>query len=141
MAKQTNIAALLLVLLGLAAAVTTTMTTTTMEEKENTGKFPQCRQQVEGRDFRYCQMFLMQRTTYNDGTLLNMVVTSSNRREQPIFKKKCCEQLRGINSQCVCDAVRHMVKQQKGEKTVKMKKKASMLPRMCNIRKQPCPRY
>lgn len=145
MAKLTVLAALFLALLAFneASTITTTVTTTTIDDKESTGKPQQCQKQVQGRQFRYCQKLMMQKT---EKVFLNMVTRSNTNEKEET--QQCCQQLQSINSKCVCDAVREMMMRmkqkqpggsQQGEQMeMMMMMKAANLPVMCGIRQQPC---
>ncbi|KAK3024300.1 hypothetical protein RJ639_043162 [Escallonia herrerae] len=146
MAKLTILAAALLALLALAEASTyrTTITTTTIEEENPRGGGSQrCREQFhQQQQLRHCQMYMRQGSQYDAELALAMVDGVNPQRQQHLTE--CCRQLRNIDEQCRCQAIREMVRQQQmgggsqQEEMQEMAQKAQYLPRRCNMEPQQC---
>ncbi|KAK3021277.1 hypothetical protein RJ639_047268 [Escallonia herrerae] len=147
MAKLTILAAALLALLALAEASTyrTTITTTTIEEENphHGGSRQRCREQFQQQQqLRHCQMYMRQGSPYDAGLALAMVTGVNPQQQQHL--RECCQQLRNIDEQCRCEAIRQMVRQQQmgggsqQEQIQEMAQKAQYLPRRCNMEPQQC---
>ncbi|XP_073047260.1 2S seed storage albumin protein-like [Primulina eburnea] len=150
MAKNLALAAALLVaMVSLAAAntYTTTVSTTTIDDEDNRGRQQECQQQVQGRQFRSCQRYFQQgreggRFDSVDGELL----LALNRGKQSGSLKECCNELRNVNEECRCEAIRQVVKEQQqggpgyqGEEIQEVYERARELPRRCQFtRPQQC---
>ncbi|PIN03469.1 hypothetical protein CDL12_24013 [Handroanthus impetiginosus] len=127
-------AALLVALIALAGATrySTTVITTAVDDEPSPGQFQQCLQQIQGRQFRSCQRYLSEQEVIE------------NPREQSL--RDCCQQLRNVNENCRCEAVRQAVRQlqqgggsgQQMEKMQEVYQKASNLPSRCGFRQQLC---
>ncbi|KAL6548123.1 hypothetical protein OROHE_009185 [Orobanche hederae] len=133
-----------LVCLATATTYTTTITTTTFEDEGNPGQQQQCQRQLQGRQFRSCQRYLMQRSgsyTEEDEDVLEMMSTG-NPGQQSL--QECCQQLKNVNEQCRCEAIKRAVQQtqqKEGQPSTgqsQVYQKAMELPRMCNMRPQKC---
>ncbi|KAK3024301.1 hypothetical protein RJ639_043163 [Escallonia herrerae] len=145
MAKLTILAAALLALLALAEASTyrTTITTTTIEEENprGGGSRQRCQEQFQ-QQLRHCQMYMRQGSPYDAGLALAMVVGVNPQQQQHL--RECCQQLRNIDEECRCEAIRQMVRQQQmgggsqQEQMQGMAQKAQYLPRRCNMEPQQC---
>ncbi|KAL3631932.1 hypothetical protein CASFOL_024916 [Castilleja foliolosa] len=144
--KLTFSVALLVALISLATATsyTTTVTTTTFEDEANPGQQQQCQRQLQGRQFRSCQRYLSHRSS---NEVLEMSTENPGQRQQRL--QECCDQLRNVNEQCRCEAIRHAVRQlqqqqQEGQgqqqtgQSQKVYTRATELPSRCNIRPQQC---
>ncbi|KAK2984810.1 hypothetical protein RJ640_004635 [Escallonia rubra] len=147
MAKLTILAAALLALLALAEASTyrTTITTTTIEEENPRGSGSQerCRRQFQQQQqLRHCQMYTRQGRQYDAELALAMVDGVNPQQQQHL--RECCQQLRNVDEQCRCQAIREMVRQQQmgggsqQEEMKEMAQKAQYLPRKCNMEPQQC---
>ncbi|XP_057777913.1 2S seed storage albumin protein-like [Salvia miltiorrhiza] len=157
MAMKAALAAALLVgLVALASAssFTTTVTTVSFEEEANRPARQQCRQQLQGREFRSCQRYFSQRSSpyEEEEEVLEMSTDREqrSRRHSPQLQE-CCEQLREMDRyQCGCEAIKHAVQQaqqqQRGSRryqtgqseSEQIYQKARSLPRMCGLREQQC---
>ncbi|KAI3471819.1 hypothetical protein Pfo_028472 [Paulownia fortunei] len=153
-AKKVALAvALLVVLVALARATTytTTVTTTAVDDEANPGQYQECRQQLQGRRFRSCQRYLSQRSgPYNgeeeEEEILEMSTGNPGQQEQQQqYLRECCQQLKDVNEECRCEAIKHAVRQlqQEGgrgqtEQSQQVYQRASSLPRKCNMRPQQC---
>ncbi|KAL3628286.1 hypothetical protein CASFOL_027332 [Castilleja foliolosa] len=141
--KITLAAALLVALVAVATATsyTTTVTTTTFEDEANPGQQQQCQRQLQGRQFRSCQRYLSQRSSspYTE----EEVIENPGQQQQ---LQQCCDQLRNVNEQCRCEAIKHAVRQlqqqQEGQQQTgqsgQVYQRATELPRKCNMRPQQC---
>ncbi|KAL6559195.1 hypothetical protein OROHE_006564 [Orobanche hederae] len=145
--KRTLAAALLAALVAMATATTytTTVTTTTFEDEGNPGQQQQCQRQLQGRQFRSCQRYLSSQKsgsyTEEDEVVLEMMGSGNpGQRQQSL--KECCQQLKNVDEQCRCEAIRCTVRQmqqkQIGE-SQQVYQKAMELPRKCNMSPQHCP--
>lgn len=145
--KAALAAALLVALVALAGATTytTTVTTTSLDDEANP-RYQQCSQQLQGRRFRSCQSYLSQRSgPYNGGEEEEEVLEmrTGNPRQQEQYLQECCQQLKGVDEQCRCEAIKHAVRQlqQGGAETQtgeQVYQRARELPRRCNFRPQQC---
>ncbi|XP_047975174.1 2S seed storage albumin protein-like [Salvia hispanica] len=152
--KAALTAALLMALVALASATTFTTTVTTASfEEEGNPRQQQCRQQLQGREFRSCQRYFSQRSSspYEEEVeeeVLEMSTGRQTRHRQPQLNE-CCEQLRAMDrQQCGCEAIKHAVQkaqqQQQGGRSryqtesEQIYQKARSLPRMCGLREQQC---
>lgn len=141
MAIKVALAAALLVAL-VAVASATTYTTTAIDEETNP-RSQQCRQQVQGRQFRACQSYLQQRSRSSPYVEEDPEIEANPQRESV---EECCEQLREMDrNQCGCEAIKQAVRQaQQGGRSYQtgqseqMYQKARQLPRMCRLREQQC---
>ncbi|KAG6437242.1 hypothetical protein SASPL_102154 [Salvia splendens] len=148
--KAALTAALLMALVALASATTFT----TSFEEEGNPRQQQCRQQLQGREFRSCQLYFSQRSSnpYEEEVeeeVLEMSTGRQTRHRQPHLNE-CCEQLREMDRhQCGCEAIKHAVQQaqqqggrsryQTGQsESEQIYQKARSLPRMCGLREQQC---
>ncbi|XP_073042172.1 2S seed storage albumin protein-like [Primulina eburnea] len=149
MAKNLALAAALLVaMLSLATANTYTTTfTTTIVDETNPGQHQQCRQQLQGRRFRSCQRYLQQGREggrYDDSE--DEDLPTLNPGEQSESLRQCCNDLRNVNEQCRCEAIRQAVREQQqegggyqGEGFQQVYERARNLPRRCHLdRPQQC---
>ncbi|KAK6139967.1 hypothetical protein DH2020_026280 [Rehmannia glutinosa] len=141
--KITLAAALLVALVAVATATTytTTVTTTTFDEEGNPGQQQQCQRQLQGRQFRSCQRYLSQRSPYNEED--EVLEMSTGNPGQQMHLSQCCQQLKNVNEQCRCEAIRHAVRQlqQGGQEEMgqsQVYQRATELPRKCNMRPQQC---
>ncbi|KAL3642684.1 hypothetical protein CASFOL_013499 [Castilleja foliolosa] len=148
--KLTFAAALLVALVTVATAsrYTTTVTTTTFEDEANPGQQQQqCQRQLQGRQFQSCQRYLSHRSSNEeDDEVLEMSTDNPGQRQQRL--QQCCDQLRNVNEQCRCEAIKHTVRQlqqqqqQEGQQQTgqsqKVYARATELPRRCNFRQQQC---
>ncbi|GFP96531.1 hypothetical protein PHJA_001797200 [Phtheirospermum japonicum] len=144
MAIKINLAAALLVALvavATATSYTTTVTTTTFEDEANQGQQQQCQRQLQGRRFRSCQRYLSQRG--RPYTEEEEVIENPGQQQQQL--QECCQQLRNVNEQCRCEAIKHAVRQlqqQEGQQQTgqsqQVYQRATDLPRKCNMRPQQC---
>ncbi|XP_073148342.1 2S seed storage albumin protein-like [Henckelia pumila] len=150
MAKNLALAAALLVaaMLTLQAATantyTTTITTTVVDET-NPGQHEQCRQQLQGRKFQSCQRYLQQgrQSEFEYEELIN---PRGGGGEQSGDLRQCCNEIRNVNEQCRCEAIRQAVREQQqegggyqGEGFQKVYERARNLPRRCQFtRPQQC---
>ncbi|KAL0347049.1 UNVERIFIED_CONTAM: hypothetical protein Scaly_1720900 [Sesamum calycinum] len=116
MSKKLALAALLLVaMVALASATTytTTVTTTAIDDEANQ-QSQQCRRELQGRQFRSCQMYLSQgRSPYGGDDVVLEMSTGNQQSEQSL--RECCQQLRNVDERCRCEAIRHAVRQQQQE--------------------------
>ncbi|XP_022876850.1 2S albumin-like [Olea europaea var. sylvestris] len=118
----------------LATTVTTTVTTTTIDEEEN----QQCHREIQTRSFPNCETYLKLEFDRADATIM---LPYSKKH----YKRRCCRnELSGIDKQCVCFAVRTMMKNMmdsgrlSAEDMEAMLELAGDLPTVCNLRKHPC---
>ncbi|KAL0338635.1 UNVERIFIED_CONTAM: 2S albumin [Sesamum angustifolium] len=146
MSKKLALAALLLVaMVALASATTytTTVTTTAIDDEANQ-QSQQCRRELQGRQFRSCQMYLSQgRSPYGGDDAVLEMSTGNQQSEQSL--RECCQQLRNVDERCRCEAIRHAVRQQQQEggsyqegQSQQVYQRARDLPRRCNMRPQQC---
>ncbi|KAG6433919.1 hypothetical protein SASPL_105538 [Salvia splendens] len=155
--KAALTAALVMALLALASATTfTTTVTTTSFEEEGNPRQQQCRQQLQGREFRSCQRYFSQRSSSpyeeeeEEEEVLEMSTGSRQTRHRQPQLNECCEQLREMDRhQCGCEAIKHAVQQaqqqggrsryQTGQsESEQIYQKARSLPSMCGLREQQC---
>ncbi|KAG8376720.1 hypothetical protein BUALT_Bualt09G0093200 [Buddleja alternifolia] len=148
MAKNLALTAVLLaalVALATATTYTTTVTTTTFDDsEENPRESQQCRQQVQGRQFQSCQRYLTSRRSGGGQEVELLEMTTDNPRQQEEEQqhlRQCCQQLRNVDQQCRCEAIRHAVRQTQqgggsyqGEQMQQVYQKARSLPQRCNMR-------
>ncbi|KAL6574999.1 hypothetical protein OROMI_012284 [Orobanche minor] len=106
----------------------------------------QCQHQLQGRQFRSCQRYLMQRSgsyTEEDEDVLEMMSTENPGQKQQSLQE-CCQQLKNVDEQCRCEAIKRAVQQtqqKEGQPSAgqsQVYQKAMDLPRMCNMRPQQC---
>ncbi|KAL6521108.1 hypothetical protein OROGR_017677 [Orobanche gracilis] len=147
--RQISLASVLmmaLVCLATATTYTTTVTTTTFKDEVNPGQQQQCQRQLQGRQFRSCQRYLMQRSASDveeDEDALEMMGTGNPDQKQQSLNE-CCQQLKNVNEQCRCEAIKRAVQQtqqKEGQPSTgqsQVYQKAMELPRMCNMRPQQC---
>ncbi|KAG8383934.1 hypothetical protein BUALT_Bualt04G0065600 [Buddleja alternifolia] len=127
LAIASSSALMVALLLSLAEATRyTTTVTTTMINEENPRQM--CQQQIQGRQFIHCRMFLQsqqQHAQSEEGTMSN----------PPETLMQCCQQLRGVDMQCRCDAIRQMMMKAGGGEGSQqlMMPTAKYLPRICNM--------
>ncbi|KAG8383910.1 hypothetical protein BUALT_Bualt04G0063200 [Buddleja alternifolia] len=119
----------LLLSLAEAARYTTTVTTT-MDEEEVENPRQMCQQQIQGCQFRHCRMFLQSQQQLEVETMSN----------PPETLMQCCQQLRGVDMQCRCDAIRQMMMKAGGGEGSQqmMMPTAKYLPRICNMGPHVC---
>ncbi|XP_073017314.1 2S seed storage albumin protein-like [Primulina eburnea] len=146
MAKNLSLASILLVAMqSLATANTyTTTITTTIDDETNRPGHQQCQQQLQGHRFRSCQRYLQQGRgggLYDDSEDSDLV-PALNRPEQRESLMQCCEELRNVNEQCRCEAIKQALREQQqegggyqGEEFQKVYERARDLPRMCQMRR------
>ncbi|KAL3642685.1 hypothetical protein CASFOL_013500 [Castilleja foliolosa] len=140
--KLTLAAALLVALVAVATATatsyTTTVTPTTFEDEANPGQQQQqCQRQLQGRQFGSCQRYLSQRR-------------SAYPEEEEVIERQqlqqCCDQLRNVNDQCRCEAIKRALRQlqqqegqqQTGQQSQQIYSMATNLPNRCNMRPRQC---
>ncbi|KAH6767954.1 hypothetical protein C2S51_013290 [Perilla frutescens var. frutescens] len=105
-------------------------------DNESRRSSEQCRQQVQGREFRECQRLLQQRRSgaYN----------AEEDKEE--YLQECCQQLKEMDrQQCGCEAIRQAVRaaQQGGRsyqtgQSEQIYQRARDLPRRCGLSEQQC---
>ncbi|GFQ06842.1 hypothetical protein PHJA_002828200 [Phtheirospermum japonicum] len=126
-----------LVAMATATSYTTTVTTTTFEDEANPGQQQQCQRQLKGRYFRSCQRYLSQKSgSYSDDEEV-----IENPGQQQHHLEECCQQLKNVNEQCRCEAIKSAMKQmqqQMGQTTPQVYERATEIPRMCHMRPQQC---
>ncbi|XP_016453453.1 2S sulfur-rich seed storage protein 2-like [Nicotiana tabacum] len=140
MAKLSVVAALLLCLLAVASANTFTVTTTVTEDDiENQGS-QRCQEQIQRQRLNYCRMYLSRSRQYY-GDELSMMTDDKESNQGQEHLQQCCQELRNMDTQCRCEALRRMVTQQRGgrgQDAERMSERARYLPRMCNIQPTQC---
>ncbi|KAL2250781.1 2S albumin [Sesamum indicum] len=146
MAKKLALAAVLLVaMVALASATTytTTVTTTAIDDEANQ-QSQQCRQQLQGRQFRSCQRYLSQGRSPYGGEEDEVLEMSTGNQQSEQSLRDCCQQLRNVDERCRCEAIRQAVRQQQQEggyqegQSQQVYQRARDLPRRCNMRPQQC---
>ncbi|MCD7450954.1 hypothetical protein HAX54_009102 [Datura stramonium] len=126
-------AALVLCLLAVASANTFTVTVT--EEEDNPQR---CQEQIQ---LNHCRMYLSGRRQYY-GDELSMVTDEDEINQGQEHLQQCCQELRNIDTQCRCPALKRLVTQARGsaqsQEAERMLGRARYLPRMCNIQPIQC---
>ncbi|PIN25686.1 hypothetical protein CDL12_01565 [Handroanthus impetiginosus] len=140
--KVTVLAALLVALVALASATTytTTVTTTAVNDEASPEQQQRCLQQLQGRQFRSCQRYISQRRSPYEEEVLEM--TTEDPRQQEEHLRECCQQLRNVDEQCQCEAIKYVVRevQQEGgsQQLRELYERVSELPRRCSLKTQRC---
>ncbi|GAA0156093.1 hypothetical protein LIER_13665 [Lithospermum erythrorhizon] len=140
MAKLAILAGLLVALLAIADA--STVTTTVIEEnaasrRHQGGQMEQCRQEIEGRQFRQCQMYLTmgQMQGGRRGGRSHNDAIENPQQEQYMWE--CCEEMNDVMPMCRCDAIQEAVEmamyepQYQGQGMEEVMRMAMNLPKMC----------
>ncbi|XP_059283199.1 2S sulfur-rich seed storage protein 2-like isoform X1 [Lycium ferocissimum] len=135
MAKISLVAALLLCLLAVATANTFTVTVKE-DDMENQGS-QRCQEQIQRQRLNHCRMYLSRSRQYE----LSMVTDDDESNQAQEHLQQCCQELRNMDTQCRCQALRRMVSQEQGtqgHQAERMLGRARYLPRMCNIQPTQC---
>ncbi|OIT39081.1 PREDICTED: 2S sulfur-rich seed storage protein 1-like [Nicotiana attenuata] len=138
MGKLSLAATLLLCLLVVASANTVTATATE-DEYENQGS-QRCQEQIQRQRLNHCRMYLSRSRQYY-GDDLSMVTDDDESNQGQQFLQQCCQELRNMDTQCRCEALRRMMMQERGsrgQESERMMGRARYLPRMCNIQPTQC---
>nr|XP_009617265.1 2S sulfur-rich seed storage protein 2-like [Nicotiana tomentosiformis] len=139
MRKLSLAAALLLCLLVVASANTITATATE-GEYENQGS-QRCQEQIQRQRLNHCRMYLSRSRQYY-GDELSMVTDDDERNQGQEHLQQCCQELRNMDTQCRCEALRRMMMQERGSRGQEseqiLMERARYLPRMCNIQPTQC---
>nr|ARD06083.1 PawS-like protein 1c [Inula racemosa] len=104
-----------------------------------------CRRQIQGQQLNHCHMHLItqQGRSSFDSTTLRM-------SQQDQHLQLCCDQLKQVNEQCQCEAIKKVVQQaaqmqqqqqggQEQGSQQQVLRKAQMLPNQCKLQLQRCP--
>lgn len=127
-----TLAALLLVaLVAIAEAITyTTITTTTTDEEAAInprvcgGERTQCQQEIPMQKMSHCRMYIQSQES------MRMAVNSRGMEQH---FRQCCQQLRDIDRECRCDAIKMVMQQQRTGEMEEMMRKAMELPQRCGV--------
>ncbi|CAN4102757.1 unnamed protein product [Withania somnifera] len=131
MGKISFVAALLLCLLAFASADTFTVTVT----EDDMANPQSCQQQIQRQRLNNC------RSHHYYGDELSMVTDDNEINQGQQYFQKCCQELRSIDTQCRCPAIRRMVTQERGsqgEEAQQMLGRSRYLPHMCKIQPTQC---
>ncbi|KAJ8542928.1 hypothetical protein K7X08_005451 [Anisodus acutangulus] len=138
MAKISLAVTLLLCLLAVASANSFTITVSE-DDIENQGS-QRCQEQIQRQRLNHCRMYLSRSHQYN-GDELSMVTNDDESNQAQEHLQQCCQELRNMDTQCRCQALRRMVSQERGtqgQQAERMLGRARYLPRMCNIQPTQC---
>ncbi|KAK4439837.1 2S seed storage protein 1 [Sesamum alatum] len=137
MARFTVVLAVLFAAALMAATSTsaykTVVTTTVAEEmEENQGGCQWERQQCQ---MRHCMQLLRSMTGPYEDSFVRSEVANQGQFGQ---LRECCNELRNVQSQCRCEALRCMMRQMQQQygmeqEMQQMMQKAEYLPRMCGL--------
>ncbi|XP_059282658.1 2S seed storage albumin protein-like [Lycium ferocissimum] len=134
MAKLSLAAALLLCLLAVASANSFTITVT---EDDIDNPSQSCQEQIQRQRLNHCRMYLSRSRQYE----LSMVTDDDKSNQAQEHLQQCCQEMRNMDTQCRCQALRRMVSQERGtqgQQAERMLGRARYLPRMCNIQPTQC---
>ncbi|KAK4714861.1 hypothetical protein R3W88_020768 [Solanum pinnatisectum] len=138
MGKISLVAALLLCLLAFANANRFSVTVTE-DDIEN----PQsCQEQMQSHRLNHCRMYVSRsHQYYNDN--LSMVTDDDHEINQTQeHLQQCCQELRNMDTQCRCPALKKMVIQDCGsgqcQESTRLFGKARYIPHMCNLQPTRC---
>nr|ARD06055.1 PawS-like protein 1a [Inula ensifolia] len=126
--------------------ITTTTTTTTIEDngfppyvdglptevvEDNPRERERCRKQIQGQQLNHCHMHLVTQGTassFDDSMLRRMT-----QQEEDQHLQLCCDQLKQVNEQCQCEAIKKVVQQaaQMQQQQQQVLRNAQMLPNQC----------
>ncbi|XP_049386698.1 2S sulfur-rich seed storage protein 1-like [Solanum stenotomum] len=139
MGKISLVAALLLCLLAFANANTFSVTVAVTED--NIDNPQSCQEQIQSQKLNHCRMYISRsHQHFNDE--LSMVTDDDHEINQAQeHLQQCCQELRNMDTQCRCPALKKMVMQdcgRQGEEAQRMLGKARYIPRMCNIQPTQC---
>ncbi|XP_062080647.1 2S seed storage albumin protein-like [Humulus lupulus] len=122
-------------------------TITTVEiESENPEPYQRCEEQIRRQNLRQCQQYIREgRGQYGVLEFNNEAenyISSSQTQEL----QQCCNQLKRMDQQCQCEAMTHIMRQQRrqqgqqlsGERLQQMVQRAQNLPRVCGSGPQQC---
>ncbi|KAJ9537935.1 hypothetical protein OSB04_030668 [Centaurea solstitialis] len=137
MAKLTLLVFTIATLLALASAHKTIVTTVLEEDDTTNPSSQQCGQQLQGQQLRQCQNHLQQPES---------LFPFPQQQQQTL--QQCCQELRNVNPQCQCNAVKKIfgeVQQQQEQQggifggifgpmqTQRLKQRAENIPNQCNL--------
>ncbi|KAL0353595.1 UNVERIFIED_CONTAM: 2S seed storage protein 1 [Sesamum angustifolium] len=128
------LAVLFLMAAACASAHKTVVTTTVAEEEENQGG---CQWESQQCQMRHCMQYMRSmRGPYEESFVRSAVANQGRFEEQQL--QQCCDELRGVKSQCRCEALRCMMRRMMQEygmeqEMQQMMQKAQYLPRMCGM--------
>ena len=103
-----------------------------------------CRQQIRPQRLQQCRQFLQQQS--QESPYEPVLLNQEEKQQQPLWQ--CCQQLKNVDEQCRCEAVKQVVQQlQQGEgpygqqgpqKQQQILQKARQLPGLCNLQPKEC---
>ncbi|KAI3716238.1 hypothetical protein L6452_23442 [Arctium lappa] len=99
----------------------------------------QCRKDVQGRKFDRCQKYLEQTITGSGGYLRTAVW----KRKQADELEECCEEIRNVDVECQCEAMKEVMREAQGEEqrrpeTAEMRRVVQNLKNQCELEVEQC---
>ncbi|POO00444.1 Napin/ Bra allergen [Trema orientale] len=125
-------------------------TITTVEIESNNLPTQRCEDQIRRQNLRECEQYIRQGRRDDYGVLALKGEEEENysggQQQQWQQLQQCCNQLRQMDQQCQCEAMSHIVRQQRqrqgqqirGEQLRQMLQRAQNLPNECGTGPQHC---
>lgn len=143
MAKLTVTATILAVILLIATAYAFRTTITTIEiTDEPNPRVPlqRCREKIQSQDLSHCRRYITQ-----IGPRLLMLPSGGGGGENSAALRPCCRQIRQIDDECQCEALKQIIWEQQqegqiqGQEVQQMVQRAQRIPTECNLSVRQCP--
>ncbi|KAJ6337947.1 hypothetical protein OIU76_007592 [Salix suchowensis] len=130
------LASLLLALIGDASSYRTTVTTVEFDDQSSRGRSGSCQEQIRRAELGSCEQYVSQ-----SRPRIALRGTHSSRGDQG-HAQQCCQQIRQVDRQCQCDALRSMIEEQtqqqqrrrpEQEETPEVMRRATEIQRQCGL--------
>uniref|UniRef100_A0A6N2MIR2 Bifunctional inhibitor/plant lipid transfer protein/seed storage helical domain-containing protein n=1 Tax=Salix viminalis TaxID=40686 RepID=A0A6N2MIR2_SALVM len=131
------LASLLLALIGNASSYRTTVTTVEFDDQSGgRGRSGSCQEQIRRAELGSCEQYVSQ-----SRPRIALRGTHSSRGDQG-HAQQCCQQIRQVDRQCQCDALRSMIEEQtqqqqrrrpEQEETTEVMRRATEIQRQCGL--------
>ena len=127
------LATLLLALIANASAYRTTVTTVEFDDQSVRRRSGSCQEQIQRVEMGSCEQYVSQ-----SRPRLALRGIHSSRGDQGRVQE-CCEQMRQVDRQCQCEALRSLIEEQtqqqrlKQEETQEVMRRATEIQRQCGL--------
>ncbi|KAF9687654.1 hypothetical protein SADUNF_Sadunf02G0115600 [Salix dunnii] len=128
------LATLLLALIANASSYRTTVTTVEFDDQSSRGRSGSCQEQIRRVELGSCEQYVSQ-----SRSRIALRGIHSSRGDQG-HVQQCCQQMRQVDRQCQCDALRSMIEEQtqqqrrpEQEETQEAMRRATEIQRQCGL--------
>ncbi|XP_061983091.1 2S seed storage albumin protein-like [Populus nigra] len=129
------LASLLLALIANASSYRTTITTVEFDEQSSRSRSGGCQEQIRREDLSSCEQYVSQIS--RPRLALRGIHNRQGDQEQV---QQCCQQIRRVDRQCQCDALRSVIEEQtqhqrrpEQEETQEVQRRATDIQRQCSL--------